>query len=188
MLNDEIYPVHDLDTSNHVSPNIVGGDGVNAVNVVVGTGIDDAAVHDNVVHVNTQYVSNIPTAEDDFNYDDPIIAALLDKNWDEEIQARSNKNDIIADIEAINDILEMNAFRTPEKKRCTKTKNKGKSKKISNPATDENFWKTKTPKNTLNFQTGSTSHRIESDHSSLQEGDPNEQLEVNEPTLTFNRF
>ncbi|KAK4428562.1 hypothetical protein Salat_1156000 [Sesamum alatum] len=87
----------------------------------------------------TEYVSNIPAAEDDFNYDDPITAALLDKNWDEETQARSNKNNIIADIEAINDILEMNAFRTPEKKSCTKTKNKGKSKKIPSLASDENF-------------------------------------------------
>ncbi|KAK4420188.1 hypothetical protein Salat_2431700 [Sesamum alatum] len=122
MFNVENQHVPGLDTSNRAFTNIAAV-GVNASNVVAGieavanipagTVVDDAAVHDKQVHVNTHLESNIPTFEDDFNYDDPIITALLDKNWDEEIQSRHNRNDIIADIEAINDIFEINALKNP---------------------------------------------------------------------------
>ncbi|KAK4439284.1 hypothetical protein Salat_0263300 [Sesamum alatum] len=52
---------------------------------------------------------------DDFNYDDPLIAALLDKNWDEEMNTRRNNSDLIADIEAINEILDKPTCKTPKR-------------------------------------------------------------------------
>ncbi|KAK4427009.1 hypothetical protein Salat_1469800 [Sesamum alatum] len=55
-------------------------------------------------------------SEDKFNYDDPIIFDLLDKSWDEEIAARKRTTDIIVDVEAINDLLEIAGHRTPSKK------------------------------------------------------------------------
>ncbi|KAK4417023.1 hypothetical protein Salat_2527800 [Sesamum alatum] len=53
-----------------------------------------------VVDVNSK--THSPEVDDDFNYNDPIIAELLDKNWDDEI--------------VINEILENATYKTLENK------------------------------------------------------------------------
>ncbi|KAK4435212.1 hypothetical protein Salat_0684500 [Sesamum alatum] len=61
--------------------------------------------------------SSFPELEDDFNYDDPLIVSLLDKNWAEETDVRKNTSYIIADMEAINEIMERSAYKTSEKEK-----------------------------------------------------------------------
>ncbi|KAK4438870.1 hypothetical protein Salat_0221600 [Sesamum alatum] len=46
----------------------------------LGVDIGDVVVHDNAVHANNLPMTYEHITEDDLNYDDPIIAALLDKN------------------------------------------------------------------------------------------------------------
>ncbi|KAK4422854.1 hypothetical protein Salat_1868000 [Sesamum alatum] len=202
MLNNEIISVHELAIGNSVLAKIVVGDGVanedavydkvGQVHVgnlfvgdsVFGVEIGDVVVHNNVAYVNNLSVTNEHMIEDDFNYDDPIVAALLDKNWDEEIHARNNTPDIIADIEAINDILEKNTFETPEKESCNKIQRKGNNRKTSSSDIDETFLQI----NTSNFEIDNTSHHTDAYGYNLKEGETNEQKEANDPTPTFNRF
>ncbi|KAK4434981.1 hypothetical protein Salat_0661100 [Sesamum alatum] len=90
---------------------------VNAHELTTRPNVNDASVNINVVGrpFSVGYVPSLPNTEDDFKYDDPIIADLLDRNWDEEIVVRKCSNDIIVDIEAINDMLETTAYKTPNK-------------------------------------------------------------------------
>ncbi|KAK4435059.1 hypothetical protein Salat_0669200 [Sesamum alatum] len=112
----------------------------------------------------------LPELEDDFNYDDPIIADLLDKNWDEEIANRKGSHNIIANIEAINDILEIAASKTPEMEN-----KKGKNKEIFSPITNQNAPVTTLEPSTKNItimqnlEKGSTSRQHEARQSDNNE-------------------
>ncbi|KAK4437857.1 hypothetical protein Salat_0119700 [Sesamum alatum] len=80
--------------------------------------------------------SSFPELEDDFNYDDPLIAALLDKNWAEETDVRKNTSYIIADIEAVNEIMERSAYKTPEKEKklIVTVRNENRTENRSTPS------------------------------------------------------
>ncbi|KAK4434724.1 hypothetical protein Salat_0635200 [Sesamum alatum] len=64
-----------------------------------------ANVNANCEHVAMPTVNNVSEGDDDFNYDDPILAALIDKNSDEETVVRNSTTDLIANVEAINECL-----------------------------------------------------------------------------------
>ncbi|KAK4412563.1 hypothetical protein Salat_2903400 [Sesamum alatum] len=132
----------------------------------------------NYESVDMPTLNNASEGDDDFNYDDPILAALIGKNWDEEIAARKNTTDIIADVEAINDILEMAAYKTPEKVKTLIVSKSTNIRNTSSPATVGSIHKTTSKSHTnspvpiQNFEKGSSSHHAR----------PKEDSEEDEPT------
>ncbi|KAK4433112.1 hypothetical protein Salat_1073400 [Sesamum alatum] len=206
-LNNSTSAMHDgNDGSNYIGHvKIVNvADIHDGIHVVVHNTFDNVAGHDSIGDVDKTVVKHelstnmiincesvdMPTlnnafeGDDDFDYEDPILAALIGKKWDEEITARKNTTDIIVDVEAINDMLEMIAYKTPERVKALTVSKSANIRNTSSPATVGSIQET-TSKSHTDFSV--PIQNIEKDSSS-NHARPKEDLEEDEPTPTFNRF
>ncbi|KAL0394552.1 UNVERIFIED_CONTAM: Transposon Ty3-G Gag-Pol polyprotein [Sesamum latifolium] len=99
---------------------------LNVVVVDVDNVVDKDAMGINVKDVVEKNCENTVVdstkTDEDFNYDDPIIVELLDKNWEEEIAIKKGTNDIIEVVEVINEITETFHTLGPEETKTNMSK------------------------------------------------------------------